>query len=202
MKTYSTSLPVLTCLALLVACVFVVPGSATAQQAPPPGHPTTPPPAEEAAPESHPHRLQLGVNLRTDMGVHAVRADVGWSRGELGTLLVLDPMFWTDGQTSTDLTAHWLRDGFQPFAGWRMTSVPVLDSTQLQQNLLVGVGLPFPSFYDGWLTGQWGLEMATTVVKHSGGLPSESISFESGRHYIDFVNFAMYARFDFNWEFD
>jgi hypothetical protein len=91
-----------------------------------------------------------------------------------------------------------LRDGVQPFAGWRLNTVPLVGTSQLQQNLLLGAGLPFPKFFGDRVTGQWGLELAMMLVKHGGDLPAETIAFKSGRHYIDFVNFGMFARFDYN----
>lgn len=166
---------------VVLAVCFLFPGNARAGEAVEPGH-----------------TLELGVNLRTDFGVHAFRLDVGYKTERFGTLLVLDPMFWTDGQMSTDLLFFWLTDGFQPFAGWRLNSVPALDGSQLQQNLLLGTGLSFPSFWGGRITGQWGIELAMTLFKHGGGLPSDSIGFQSGRHYLDLVNFGMFARFDYN----
>jgi hypothetical protein len=156
--------------------------------------------AEEIAPVSASagHALELGLNLRTDFGVHAFRVDVGYKTENFGALLVVDPMFWTDGQTSTDLLFFWLTEGFQPFAGWRLNTVPAFEGSQMQHNLLLGTGLPFPSFWGGRITGQWGLELAMALFKHGGGLPSDAIGFQSGRHYLDLVNFGMFARFDYN----
>ncbi|MBA2664638.1 MAG: hypothetical protein H0U74_20290 [Bradymonadaceae bacterium] len=168
--------------ALFVLCAWAPPAAAD--------------PIEGAAPSEH--TLQAGLNLRTDFGVHAVRIDLGWTSGRLATLVVLDPMFWTDGQTSTDLVAFWMTDSFHPYVGWRLTTIPLLDGAQFQQNLLLGTGLALPQFFDGRVTGQWGIELAMMLVKHGGGLPAETISFASGRHYIDLVNFGMYVRFDYN----
>lgn len=142
--------------------------------------------------------LELGVNLRTDFGVHALRADLGFRYGNHSILLVLDPMFWADGQTSSDLIYFRVRDGFQPMVGYRLNTVPALDGSQLQHNAILGTALNFPPFWDGRIRGQWGLEMAMVLLKNGGGLPVETIAFDSGRHYIDLVNFGMYARFDYN----
>lgn len=142
--------------------------------------------------------LELGLNLRTDFGVHALRVDAGYKVGNFGSLLVLDPMFWTDGQTNTDLLFFYLSDRVHPFAGWRLNTVPALEGSQLQHNLLLGTGLPFPSFWGGRITGQWGIELSMVLFKHGGGLPSDRIGFQSGRHYLDLVNFGMFARFDYN----
>ena len=159
----------------------------------------TPEPDTEASASEPTQFLELGLNLRTDLGVHPLRINIGWRMPLLDVALTVDPMFWTDGQSSTDLAAFWLLDnGVHPYAGWRVTTIGLRDGTQLQQNLLLGVGMALPEFFDGLLRGQWGLELATTIVKSGGELPTEVISFGSARSYLDLVNFAMFARFDFN----
>jgi hypothetical protein len=142
----------------------------------------------------------VGVNLRTDLGVHPLRLDVGGRYGNVDATLVFDPMALTDGQMSTDLLLQYRSDlGIDGLVGWRTTTIGALDGPQFQQNLLLGAGLELPRFGDGAIRGQWGVELAMTVVKHGGGLPQEVISFSSGRHYIDLVNFAMFARIEFGW---
>ena len=141
--------------------------------------------------------LGLGLNLRTDLGVHPLRVDVGFRLPKLEVLMILDPMFVFDKQSSTDLLFLFLPNKVPPYAGWRMTTIGLVDGRQFQQNLLLGVGLALPEFLDGRLRGQWGFELAMTTVKHGGGLPSETLSFASARSYLDLVNFAMYARYDF-----
>ena len=152
----------------------------------------------ESSVSSVPHELQLGLNLRTDLGVHFARLDAGWRRGRIGVLLVVDPMFWTDQQTFTDLLVFYMGNVIQPFAGWRLATIPLADGPQLQENLLLGFGIPFPRMLGGRIGGQFGLELAMMLFKHGGGLPGESIRFTSGRYYIDFINFGMYARFHYN----
>lgn len=161
----------------------------------PPATATT---ATPAAPT--PFDLHVGLNLRTDLGVHPLRLDGGVRYGAFDVVLVLDPMVITDGQASTDLLLQLRSDvGIAGIAGWRLTTVGIADGTQFQENLLLGVGMDLPSFFGGALRGQWGLELAMMLIKHGADLPSEVISFESGRHYIDLVNFAMFARFEFGW---
>ena len=177
---------------LVAACAAT---AAHAEEAPAPAPaPTSPAPAPLS------WDIHGGVNLRTDLGVHPLRLDGGVRIGSFDSVLVLDPMFFTDGQASTDLLLQYRSDvGIAGMAGWRTTTLQAIDGLQFQQNLLLGVGLDFPRFFDGAVRGQWGLELATMIVKHGGGLPEEVISFASGRHYIDLVNFAMFARFEFGW---
>lgn len=161
---------------------------------------------EQAAPsdaqtahEAPASSLALGLNLRTDLGAHPLRIDVGWQRKNADLVLVLDPMFWTDGQSSTDLLASWIFENkARPFVGWRLNTVALREGRQLQQNLVTGMGLGLPEFFDGKLRGAWGFELAMMVVKHGGGLPSEVLSFASARNYLDLVNFGMFVRLDFH----
>lgn len=141
-----------------------------------------------------------GLNLRTDLGVHPLRLEGGFRAGLIDAVLVVDPLIFMDGQSSTDLLLQARADiGVAGFAGWRTTTLDVTTGTQFQQNLLLGFGLDLPQFFGGAVRGQWGVELALMLVKHGGGLPDEVISFESGRHYIDLVNFAMFARIDLGW---
>lgn len=142
--------------------------------------------------------VELGVNIRTDFGVHAIRLDAAWVTPRFRALLTVDPMYWTDNQTSTDLLGFWRTEAFEPFAGWRLNTIPVVDGAQLQHNLVVGTALRFPELFDGRIGGQWGMEMATMLFSHGGGVDGRAIGLASGRHYVDLVNFGMFARFHYN----
>jgi hypothetical protein len=192
----------LSTLCLLAICTAGVAHADDAPAATSPPTPTALPPAAPVGPFAwaQPWDVHLGLNLRTDLGVHPLRLDLGVRYGNVDATLVLDPMVLTDGQMSTDLLLQYRSDlGIDGLVGWRTTTIGALDGPQFQQNLLLGAGLELPRFFDGAVRGQWGLELAMTVVKHGGGLPQEVISFSSGRHYIDLVNFAMFARFEFGW---
>lgn len=157
----------------------------------------TEPPIDKSDPA--PHSLGVGLNLRTDLGAHPLRVDLVWRTAHTDLALVLDPMFWTDGQSSTDLMVSFLlKNRLQPLVGWRLNTIKLPEARQLQHNLVAGLGLALPSFWRDRLKGQWGFELATTLVKHAGGLPAETISFASARSYLDLVNFGMFARFDFH----
>jgi hypothetical protein len=142
--------------------------------------------------------IELGANLRTDFGVHSLRLDAAYAAERFRVLLVVDPWVWTDSQSSTDLIGFFRTSKFEPYLGWRLNTVPAVDGSQLQHNLLLGTALRFPEFFDGRVSGEWGFELAMMLYKHGGGVPSNSISFESGRHYLDFVNFGMFARFHYD----
>jgi hypothetical protein len=133
--------------------------------------------------------------------VHPIRLDLGAQWSDLDLLLVLDPMFFTDAQLSTDLIAQWRSDlGVALFGGWRLTTIPLLEGAQFQHNLLLGAGAELPRWFGGLLGGQVGLELASVLLKHGGGIPAETISFASGRHYIDLVNLALFLRLELGWQ--
>lgn len=177
-------------LSSLAACLLTLLSSASIASA------LTPPEQGEPA---HRGSVNAGLNLRTDLGAHPLRIDLGFRTRRADYLLVLDPMFWTDGQASTDLLFGWrLANRVQPIAGWRLNTIKLPESRQFQQNLLLGVALDLPSFWRDRLRGQWGFELAMTLVKHGGGVDTETISFASARSYLDLVNFGMFARFDFH----
>jgi hypothetical protein len=140
-----------------------------------------------------------GLNLRVDPGTHPVRAGGGIERGRLDTMLVLDPMFWTDGQHDVDALAYWqlVPAGWSVLTGWRTTAIGILGGRQYQQKLLLGIGAPLPFFGELPLRARWSFELAALVVKHGADLPREWISFDSGRDFIDLLNFGMFVTFEY-----
>lgn len=158
--------------------------------------------AETSQPTPPPFlRLHAGLNLRTDLGVHPLRLDMGGQFSEFDLVLVLDPMFWTDKQSNTDLLVQWRNSsGISPIVGWRLTTISLQGGLQLQQNLVLAAAADLPKLWDGHISGQAGLELATVVLKHGADLPPELISFASARHYLDLVNFALFLRLEYNLE--
>ncbi len=139
--------------------------------------------------------FEAGANVRTDFGVRALRLDIAWRTPAFRGLLVVDPMFWTDGRTTTDAVGFWRAGTIEPLMGWRLNTVPLVDGAQFQHNLVVGAALDLPTFFDGRIGGQWGIEMSTMVVKHGGGVAGDRFRSDSARHYIDRIRFGMFARF-------
>lgn len=157
-------------------------------------------PNDEVAVGAESSLLEPGANLRTDLGVRAVRLDVALRMPSIRLLAVVDPMWWTDGRTTTDVVGFWRTPHLQPMVGWRLQTIPLLEGSQFQHNLVLGAALEFPEFFDGRVGGQWGLEMATMVAKHGGGVPGDRFRADSARHYLDRVSFGMFARFHYNLE--
>lgn len=153
-------------------------------------------------PICQPRDAHAGLNLRTDFGTHPVRVDAGARFDFVDTYLVLDPMFFLDGQADVDLVADFgFGRGWSAFLGWRPTSIGVADGRQWQHKSLTGVAARLPSFAEGHLRAQWGLELAVLWVKHGAGLPADWISFETPRHWLDHLNFGMFVRFEYATEF-
>lgn len=143
-------------------------------------------------------RWHAGLDLRAEIGTHPIRAGGGLGFGKkLDTTLVLDPMFWTDGQHDIDLFASWgIADGgYGPIAGWRTTAIGIVGGRQFQEKLLVGFGAKLPSLRG--LDVRWHFELATVIAKHGADLPTDWISFASGRDFIDLVNFGMFLTVEF-----
>ncbi|MCO4763296.1 MAG: hypothetical protein KC502_17395 [Myxococcales bacterium] len=139
----------------------------------------------------------VGLNLRTDLGSHPIRLDGGVRLGTWDLVAVADIMAWTDGQMDTDFMAFRRGDsGWATMVGWRWTRISLGDSAQSQQKLLLGVGGDLPDL-SASIRASWGMELAAVLVKHGGGLPTESLSFASARHYIDLLNFGMFVRIEF-----
>jgi len=138
-----------------------------------------------------------GLDLRAETGTHPIRIGGGISSGALDTTLVLDPMFWTDGQHDIDLFGSYglANGGWGGIFGWRTTAIGILGGTQFQQKLIFGVGAQLPSV--ACLRIHWHFELAALVVKHGADLPREWISFATGRDFIDLLNFGMFVTVEY-----
>jgi hypothetical protein len=190
--------------ALLLTSLLALP--ALADEAAPttaPGTDPTPAPAPasgtDPTPAPAPTRdWHVGLNVRTDLGTHPIRLDGGVRIPGWDFILVLDPMFWTDGQVDTDALVAWRGDGkWSLIGGWRLSTIGLQGGTQLQEKLVLGAGSDLPPLFGGAVRATWGFELAAMVLKHGGGLPAETIGFKSGRFYIDLLNFGMWVRFEF-----
>lgn len=140
-----------------------------------------------------------GLNVRTELGTHPIRVGAGVQTGELDVTLVLDPMFWTDGQIDLDLLGEWqiADSGWGLVGGLRWTSIGVGDGRQSQDKVLLGVGAPLAGRAGAPFRVRWTFEAAAVVVKHGAGLPTDWISFASGRDFIDLINFSMFVSLDY-----
>lgn len=139
-----------------------------------------------------------GLNVRGDLGTHPVRAGGGLQFDTVDANLILDPMFWTDGQHDIDAFAFWApcSKAWGILAGWRTSTIGLLDGTQFQEKLVLGIGAPLPRLGKHIRT-RFAFELATVVVKHGADLPTDWISFASGRDFIDLVNFGMFVTVEY-----
>jgi hypothetical protein len=143
----------------------------------------------------------VGLNMRSDLGTRQVRMDGGVRIGRFDLVGVLDPMGKADGQYDLDLLAFYR---FTSLPGWAVflghrTTVFVLDYGHgYHEKALIGTAGQLPNIFDAhWLRGEWGVEMAVDWYRHGTDLPNEFISFKSGRHFGDLVNFSFFARFEY-----
>jgi hypothetical protein len=140
-----------------------------------------------------------GLNLRVDQGTHPIRAGGGVTLGNTDLTLVVDPMFWTDGQHDIDFLGYYKfsRAGWSFLYGWRTTAIALMDGHQYQEKLLLGIGAPLPFFGHLPLRARWSFELASLVVKHGADLPRQWISFDEGRDFIDLLNFGMFITIEY-----
>jgi hypothetical protein len=143
--------------------------------------------------------LYAGLNLRADSGAHPFRVLAGVDTGPFDLSFTLDPQVVFDGQFDADLlTVTKVTDGgWGILLGWRTTAIGILGGHQLQEKPLVGISAPLPRLGDLPIRARWGVEAATVIVKHGGGLPTSWISFAQGRDFVDLINFGMFVTVEY-----
>lgn len=147
------------------------------------------------APPATADTWHAGLNLRADSGAHPIRVGGGYQWRAADATLVLDPMFWTDGQHDLDALVNLRPTRLGLLTGWRTSFIGIAGGHQAQHKLLVGVSAPLPDV--GPLRARWSFELATMVVKHGGALPTKWIGFASGRDFIDLINFGMFVTVEY-----
>lgn len=151
----------------------------------------TPARAEPPARDWH-----VGLNLRPELAVHPVRVGGGVRLRSLDLLAVLDPWFWTDGVTDSDLLiAWWFAPDFSLFAGWRPTAVDLGDGHQLQHRLLLGAGAALPDLPGDAFRAQVGFELSLLLYKHGAGLPADGLSFD--RSAADHISMGAFLQVEY-----
>jgi len=135
----------------------------------------------------------VGTNLRTELSTHAFRLDGGVRLGRFDLVGVVDPMVVFDGEMDLDaLALIGITHGYRALAGWRAATLSLSGGRQFQETLLVGATGPLPSL--GPIALEFGIELATVVVKHGGGVPTDWTSFGSSSHLGDNMNISMFLR--------
>lgn len=146
-----------------------------------------------------PSLWHAGLNARAELGTHPLRIDAGVQTGATDVTLVLDPMFWTDGQLDLDLLGEWqfTRSGWGVVGGLRWTSIGIGDGRQSQDKVLLALGAPLAGLSGAPIRARWAFEASVVVVKHGAGLPTDWISFGDTRDFVDLINFGMFVSFDY-----
>ena len=141
--------------------------------------------------------LHGGLNMRTDLGTHAVRLQLGGRWRCLEGALVLDPYSSRDGQADQDLIVSWWLSPARHavFAGVRSTSFAVIGESVWHEKLLVGAASQLPTLWTERLRIIMGVELATDVIRHGGRhIRTEWFAYDSGRAAKDLFNFSLFAR--------
>ncbi|HUQ05388.1 MAG TPA: hypothetical protein VM261_22955 [Kofleriaceae bacterium] len=143
----------------------------------------------------------VGVNLRTDPGVHQARLHAGVARGALEATLVVDPLYVTDGEHDLDLVGGWRpSDAHRAWAvvgGWRTVTFDLGDGTRVHQHLLAGASVTLPCLVRG-VRAELGLELAFLAVQHGAELGTEW--FPTDDRVLDVIQPAMYLRLEHAWD--
>jgi hypothetical protein len=138
----------------------------------------------------------VGLNLRTDFGTHPWRLDGGLRIRRFDFIVVVDPMVFLDGQHDLDLLATMeFAPGWAYLAGWRATAIGLAGGTQWQQKSILGLVVAPQPLAHGHIRARFGVELDVLWVKHGGDLPTTTLDFQ--RDALDFVNFGMFARFEY-----
>jgi hypothetical protein len=140
----------------------------------------------------------LGVNLRTDLATHTVRANVGARLGCWSVGLVVDPYgYYSDTQKDTEVFVE--RDlrhgGWAVLAGWRFESAPVLGIRWHLEKPFIGVSAAAPRWLFGVVRVAFAAEIAFTLVEHGRGLPSVWFH-EHDEVLRNAFDLGFFARFD------
>ena len=143
--------------------------------------------------------VHAGLNLRADSGAHPFRAMAGVDTGPVDISLTLDPMILFEGQFDADLltTTRLSDSGWGAVLGWRTTAIGVVGGWQYQEKLVLGIGAPLGRIASLPIRARWNFEAVAVVVKHGADLPTDWISFEQGRDFIDLINFGMFVTFEY-----
>ncbi len=171
---------------ILVLAVFLAPRATHAQPAR----------ADGAQRDWH-----AGINLRSDLGAHPLRLGGGVRFGRVNTVVAVDPMVLADGQHDLDVLGEWLLDpgGWSLMGGWRASTIALSGGHQWQQKLVLGAAAGLPPLGGGRVRGRLGFEMTTLIVKHGGGLPTDTISLGTRTRggLEDRLHFGLFVRFEY-----
>jgi hypothetical protein len=140
--------------------------------------------------------LHAGPNLRTDIGPHRVRLDVGVQHAAWSLTLVVDPKVVVQGtQNDGDvLVEREIRSQWWVLAGWRTSWISIDRGRQWQHSLLLGGTAELPRLLGGRIVPRGGLELQATTLRHGNGLPTQWISFASQRDYQDLLSVNLFLR--------
>lgn len=140
--------------------------------------------------------LHTGLDIRSDLGSHAVRLPIGYRACAWDVTLVVDPLAVFDAQHDLDLLGeYYIHDRVAALFGWRWTAIAVAGGVHHQQRSVVGLTGVGPDFFDKRLRTSFSLELATLWVAHGGGTGAQWISFD--RNLDDTILFGVFVRLEY-----
>ena len=144
--------------------------------------------------------ILLGVQLRTDPGVHQARLQGGVRAERWDASLVVDPLYFVDGEHDLDLVGGWRPSLDHPAwavtAGWRTSMLDIAGGRRFHENLLVGATATLPCLVRG-VRAELGFELAFVAVRHGAGLGTDV--FPTDDRVLDVIQPALYLRIEHAW---
>jgi hypothetical protein len=158
--------------------------------------------ATVATAAAEPRDAHVGVNLRTETGVHQARLDGGVRVGAWDVIVVVDPLVLTDGEHDLDVLVRWNPSeghaGWALAGGWRTASIELASGHRFHQNLLVGATADLPCLVRG-VRAQLGLELAIVTARHGAALGTDWLPTDD--RVLDVIQPGMFLRLEHAWGF-
>jgi hypothetical protein len=135
----------------------------------------------------------IGLNMRSDLGVHYFRFDTGVRFGRVDLVAVIDPYLPSNRADLDLLVKVRVAPELAVLVGERTSALGMADGLRYHENLLLGLTTPLPHI--GRMRGELGGEMATIWLKHGADLPTYSL-LERG-HFSEATTFSLFVRIEF-----
>lgn len=143
---------------------------------------------------------RLGIDVHgTDEAIAARRPlglAVGIRSGATEAAVVIDPMLLILGWEMLDATlGRWIAgDRIELIAGWRQTSGRLNAGRRYDEALLLGGDVT--ALTSRWFRIAFGAELATSLWRHGGGLPDNTIALPPDAEIATRIELVLHLRFD------
>lgn len=141
----------------------------------------------------------VGLNMRTDFGTRFFRTDLGYRRGPLDFILVLDPLGVQHDDYDIDAIVRYTvaQTRWSVSAGGRVTTVPIGRAHQYHEKLLFGVSGLLPGMGTERLRVHSGLELAVHLLRHGAELDTRWVCIDSPSCRKSHFVFSLFARIEY-----